>query len=350
MARKWIEPLLHFAFWLFCFWVLYTAFSFESMEVTVENGVERTLYSRDTGSVPFVLFTLVVKMLVFYTVAFFLLPRFLRRRQWTSLLVLIVALFTGCFLFEYYVQPLLTGHYFRSTLSIGILLYLFILLAATAYRLAKDWWRHERLRAQLAEEKLSAELNYLKAQVNPHFLFNTLNNLYALAEREGSETLAGGIADLSGLLRYVIYDCRADYVLLDKEMQFLQNMVDMQRLRLDEEDEVLIALNISGPYNNKRIAPLLLAPFVENAFKHGIRYGQSALVKIDFAVAGSVLHFKVSNTNFSMDANQRAEKTGVGLENVRRRLSLLYPGRHQLVLEDKKDTFTAQLQLELDES
>lgn len=350
MAGKWIEPFLHLAFWLFCFWVLYTAFSFERVEVVIENGVERSLYSRDTGAALFIVATLMVKMVVFYAVAFFLLPRFLRQRRWGALSGLLAALSFGCFLAEYLLQPIATGHYFRSTLPIGVLLYLLVLLAAVAYRLGRDWWRHERLRAQLVEERLSAELNYLKAQVHPHFLFNTLNNLYALAARENSPALTDGIAGLAGLLRYVIYDCQAAYVPLSKEVQFLNSIVEMQNLRLDEQDDVMVALNVSGPYQDKKIAPLLLAPFVENAFKHGIRYGHSAFVKIELAVEGPFLHFKVVNTNFSRPGGQSSSKGGIGLDNVRRRLSLLYPDRHQLVLDAQENTFTAYLQLQLDEA
>ena len=232
--------------------------------------------------------------------------------------------------------------------GISILLYAFFLFAAFAYHLAKDWWRSEQQKALLASEKLAAELNYLKAQLNPHFLFNTLNNLYALAERAGDENLSDGIASLAELMRYAVYESRADYVPLSKELRFLQSMVEMESLRFDEKEDVHIAFQVSGPHQQLEIAPLLLVPFVENAFKHGIRYGRQSVVRIKVVAEGHHLLFQASNTlHHQEDARPHENKAGIGLENARRRLGLIYPGLHELNIETKDGLYSINLQIEL---
>lgn len=345
--KRWLEPVLHLAFWLFCYWTLYTAFVFENVEVVIENGIKRQVYTRSDGLFSTLAIVLAAKAFLFYSLSFYALPHFLEgRRRWLfgGRLALLAA---ASYLLEWIlfhrsgVQPMVP-------LGIDILLFIFFTLAAFAYRLSKDWWRNERLRAHLAEEKLSAELNYLKAQLNPHFLFNTLNNLYALSEREGNAPLSDGIAGLAELMRYAVYDSRADYVPLAKEFRFLQSMVEMQSLRFDEEDEVDIAFRVSGEHEDLMIAPLLLVPFVENAFKHGLRYGRHSIIHIEAAVEGRSLSLKVVNTIHDGRKRPHEEGAGVGLENARRRLQLLYPEKHHLEIENREDTFLVNLQLELD--
>ncbi|MCB9296668.1 MAG: histidine kinase [Lewinellaceae bacterium] len=345
--NKGLEAILHLIFWLACCWILYTAFRFEQVEVVIENGLEREIYTRNPNLLPALAVLLAARALLFYGLAFYVLPRFLeRRRRWlfARQLALLAA---ASFLLPW---GLLWGLALPPVVPVGIdtLLLVFFILAAFAYRLSKDWLRHERLRARLVEEKLSAELNYLKAQLNPHFLFNTLNNLYALAEREHHAPLSEGIANLAELMRYAVYDSRADQVPLAKELRFLQNMVEMQSLGLEEEDEVDIAFRVSGEYGRLVIAPLLLVPFVENAFKHGIRYGCQSAIRLEAGVEGNTLYFKAVNTVHGKQHRPHEENNGVGLEIVRRRLQLLYPESHHLETERREHSFSVNLKLELD--
>ncbi|MCB0550901.1 MAG: histidine kinase [Phaeodactylibacter sp.] len=346
--KKWLEIAVHLAFWLFFLWMLYTAFALESVEIRIENGVEQEIYTRAPGLLSSMLIVLTVKALFFYGAVGYIIPEYFEKKQWWVMLFQLGLLFLACQVIERGLHRLMSDQIVTPPIGINVLLYLLFLSAAFAYRLSKDWWRNERLRARLAEEKLTAELNYLKAQLNPHFLFNTLNNLYALAEREGNAPLSEGIAGLAELMRYAVYDSRADYVPLAKELHFLQSMVEMQSLRLDEEDEVDIVFRISGEYDQLSIAPLLLVPFVENAFKHGIRYGRRSSIRIQVEVAEASLHFQVSNTLHSQAPPPHKERTGVGLENARRRLQLLYPNRHRLEAQCHGNTYLANLQLELD--
>ncbi|MCB0566189.1 MAG: histidine kinase [Phaeodactylibacter sp.] len=342
-----METILHLIFWVLCFWILYSALAFESLEVLVENGIERSIYTRNPAAVPTLAIVLAARALLFYGLSFGVLSRFPEHRQWRPLLAQLALLVAASYLVEWGLLRALNKPPAVPP-GIDILLYLFFTLAAFAYRLAKDWWRNERLRARLAEEKLTAELNYLKAQLNPHFLFNTLNNLYALAEREGNEPLSEGIAGLAELMRYAVYDSRADYVPLAKELHFLQRMVEMQSLRFDDEDELAVSFQVSGRYEQLKIAPLLLVPFVENAFKHGVRYGRQSFIRLEARVENRKLYFTASNTVYEDQARPHEDGGGIGLENARRRLKLLYPEQHQLEIKQQEDTFLVNLQLELD--
>ena len=218
---------------------------------------------------------------------------------------------------------------------------------SVAYRLGKNYLKDEQLKQQLREETLAAELRFLKSQINPHFLFNTLNNLFALAERRDQPELSQGIAELANLMRYMLYDCQAERVPLEKEIRFLQSLIEIQQLRLDENDAVVIGLNIRGDYHGRTIAPLLLIPFVENAFKHGIAPPHSSVIRIDFEIMEEKLYFRVNNPVFAGLENELAQSPGIGLKNVRRRLALLYPERHELHIEEKEGSFMVTLELEL---
>ena len=346
--KKWLEIAIHLAFWLFCLWILYTAFALESVEIRIENGVEQEIYTRAPGLLPSMLIVLAVKALFFYGAAGYIFAEYFEKKRWPPMLFQLGLLFLICQVIEWGLHRMIFDQIVTPPVGINVLLYLLFLSAAFAYRLSKDWWRNEQQRALLAKEKLAAELNYLKAQLNPHFLFNTLNNLYALAEREGNEPLSDGIAGLAELMRYAVYDSRADYVPLAKELRFLQRMVEMQSLRFDEGDELAISFQVSGRYEQLKIAPLLLVPFVENAFKHGVRYGRQSFIRLEARVENRKLYFTASNTVYEDQARPHEDGGGIGLENARRRLKLLYPEQHQLEIKRQDDTFLVNLQLELD--
>ena len=204
------------------------------------------------------------------------------------------------------------------------------------------------MREQLLQEKLRTELNFLKSQINPHFLFNTLNNLYAIAERRENRELADGISELANLMRYMLYDCKAERVPLSKELTFLKSIIEIQRLRIAEEDEVVLAFDVEGNYNSKEIAPLILVPFVENAFKHGISPENQSFIKIALLVEENALSFEVRNSVFKDKKNELETHSGIGLENVKRRLELIYPEKYSLDILEENEVFKIKLKLELD--
>ncbi|HMQ63554.1 MAG TPA: histidine kinase [Flavilitoribacter sp.] len=350
--KKGLEIGLHICFWLIAFWVLNSAFALITEREIAVDGEVRTFYAKEYALFYPIFFGLIARAVLVYGNAFAIFPRFLKDKDASRFTIRTAALFLVSSLLELglnYVYYRLTDEPVFHPFFVTPLLHLFLNVLfwglSAAYVLGKNHAEGEKLKSRLRQENLESELNYLKAQVHPHFLFNTLNNIYAMAEQEESRETAEGIARLSGLLRYVLYDCKAEQVLLEKEVDFLGNVIQLQRLRLADDDDIAIAFNMNGDYRGRRIAPLLLMPFVENAFKHGIDLKRSSFIRIDLEVQGDGLRFRVANSSFN---GQEPGKTpGIGLQNVRRRLELLYPGRHQLEVTERDRIFTVNLQIPL---
>ena len=189
------------------------------------------------------------------------------------------------------------------------------------------------------------ELLALKAQVNPHFFFNTLNSIYSLS-LDKDDRLPSTVLQLSGIMRYYLYESKDDHVSLEKEVKILKDYIELQRIR--SSDKLEIKLNINGDLSHKKISPLLLITFVENAFKHGAKgESGSSFIHLDIATKENDLYFTVKNNKGTVDEIDLKEFNGIGLENVRRRLALLYPGKHQLTIKEAKDSFTVELNMNL---
>jgi LytS/YehU family sensor histidine kinase len=185
-----------------------------------------------------------------------------------------------------------------------------------------------------------AELNFLKAQINPHFLFNTLNNLYYLAFTQSPNTTEV-IAKLSQMMRYMIYDSNHSLVPLNKEIEYMQNYISLERLRLN--NVIPIRFDVQGNPEEVRIAPLIFITFLENAFKHGVSNNKpDAWVNISVRLEGKDCIYQVENSKISLGGDA---KSGIGLQNVRRRLELTYPGKYQLAINDQSDRYSIQLNL-----
>jgi two-component system sensor histidine kinase AlgZ len=207
-----------------------------------------------------------------------------------------------------------------------------------AVKLFKMWYERK-------QAALEAELGALKAQIHPHFLFNTLNNLYALSLNNSPKS-PQLILGLSDILRYMLYECSKDEVQLEKEIFMMQQYVNLEKLRY--EDRIDISFNISGNLKNKQIAPLLILPFIENAFKHGASEATGQVwVNIDIAVRDNWFKLKVSNNNPQNKASGDEPPGHIGLSNVVKRLNLLYPDGHYLKIMDEEDTFLIVLDVEL---
>jgi hypothetical protein len=216
------------------------------------------------------------------------------------------------------------GHYFFHYALILVL----IIMVKTSIRLK----RSER-------EKLNAELSYLKAQINPHFLFNTLNSIYSLALQRSDQT-PEAVVKLSGMMRYVLNEANVNFVSLEKEISYLEDYIMLQKLRIG--DAIPVSMTVTGDPAGKKIAPLILVPFVENAFKHGVNAEEDSEIKIRIEI-GAELHFRVSNHKVHIHTIEK--RTGVGNENTRQRLALLYPGEHTLDIADKEKEFIVHLML-----
>jgi two-component system, LytTR family, sensor histidine kinase AlgZ len=213
---------------------------------------------------------------------------------------------------------------------------------ASILALFKHWIVKQRDWKQAEQEKMTAQLELLKAQLHPHFLFNTLNNIYAFA-LERSDKTPQLILKLSSLLSYMLYECRTDEVLLQKEIEVMKNYIDLEKERYGEKLD--ISLNIEGDIQDRFIAPLLILPFLENAFKHGTSEQiDKPWMSIDIAVKDGTMKCKVVN---SKNAITPIREHGVGIENIKKRLELLYPDRHQLKLSDEGMFFVVSLSLTL---
>lgn len=205
-----------------------------------------------------------------------------------------------------------------------------------------------RQRTQIQEMRarnLQAELDLLKAQIHPHFLFNTLNNLFGLARR-GDPAAADGIAQLSHLLRYLIYESRAERVELAREADQIRRLVELETLRFSRDDPIEVDLAINAGAGDARIAPMLLLPLVENALKHGIRRSAPSFVRISLTAEAGTIRFAVENSLHAARAGLADQPPGIGLHNLRRRLALLYPGAHTLEIGEAAGAFRAALTLD----
>lgn len=217
-----------------------------------------------------------------------------------------------------------------------------VFTVSTCSRVIQEWLGIESKRQEIENEKLATELSFLKSQINPHFLFNTLNNIYSLALVK-SEATADAVLKLSSIMRYVLSETKHDTVTLDKEIQFLKHYIELQKVRLT--DKVSIELNVEGETDRKQIAPLLLIPFVENAFKYGVSTKETS--KLVFEIKAETDRIFFSSTNDMMSTDKGNENnTGIGLKNTRRRLELLYPGTHQLIVTEENKQFIVKLILQ----
>ena len=211
---------------------------------------------------------------------------------------------------------------------------------SSTLRLTMEWFNNERQKKEMEAEKLSSELAFLKSQVNPHFLFNILNNICSLARKKSDET-ENAIIKLSQIMRYMLQDSKDEKVSLGKEVEYLQSYIELQRLRLP--DQVKIKFTDEGSPELLSIEPLLLIPFVENAFKHGVSYQGDSEITIHLSAQPDALSFSVRN-NIAKRKDEAVEQgSGIGLKNVMRRLELLYPGKHQLNINDNGNQYLVEL-------
>lgn len=221
-------------------------------------------------------------------------------------------------------------------------IFLFLMIMALSLAIyVRQRLRYTEQRALKAEaDKANAELSFLKAQINPHFLFNTLNNIYSLAVTKNEHT-AESIMKLSNIMRYVTDDISEDYVDLDSELECIRDYIDLQKLRLTASTKINV--EVSGDTMNKKIAPLILMTFVENVFKYGISNHAPSEIIIRIAIEANSIRFFSSNSIFNTTG--KTERTGIGIANTRQRLEHLYPGKHSLVISEEDGCFKVQLDL-----
>jgi two-component system LytT family sensor kinase len=226
---------------------------------------------------------------------------------------------------------------FNGTTAVFFLVF----TVGTCIKLIQQWLSSEETRREIENDKLNTELSFLKSQINPHFLFNTLNNIYSLAVVK-SDATAPAVMKLSAIMRYVISDTKQNWVPLEKEIQFIQHYIDLQKVRLTEK--VKIDFTVSGNIEGKNVAPLIFIPFVENAFKYGISTKENSDIIIRVDVAGKEVKLTVNNKIIAQERDADGN-TGIGLKNTKRRLELLYPETHTLEVKKEENHFNVNLSL-----
>lgn len=220
-----------------------------------------------------------------------------------------------------------------------------IILYVAGYSIAYNFFYERFYSARLAQKRFESELNLLKAQINPHFFFNTLNNLYGMALNENASKTAEGIELLSEMMRYNINGINQDYIELETELKFIENYVDLQRLRIPEKGNISIKINITHPNGQHQIAPMLLIPLIENAWQYGISMDQPCYINLNISVEDDHLNMDVANSIFP---NQHIDKgAGLGVNNMKQQLDLLYPDRFKYTVEKDEKNYKINLVMNL---
>lgn len=285
-------------------------------------------------------------VITFYLNTKMLIPRVLYKRKFafyliTQLLIFGIILLFHRLLFEILLADL-SFSFYRSALYNGIP-FLFILMASIAFKSVSDKIKSDLVASEKQRENLKTELAFLRSQINPHFFLNVLNNMVALA-RMKSEALEPTILKLSSLVKYMFYETDEEKVLLKSELNYLKGYIDLQKQRIG--DRVSLAADLNPTEDWHTIEPMLLIPFVENAFKHGIGLIPEPAIHISLTTQGNQLHFCVKN-KYAAAAETRDSGSGIDLANVKRRLELLYGDKHQLEIKTSEGWFTVNLYLTL---
>lgn len=334
-----LRVLMHVGFWLF--WLFRTFYDIVS------------LYGWGAGELLFMLVYAATQIPMMYFHLYVLVPQLLNKRRYVMYAVSTVALVFAYSYVNYYLLTLIP----ESISSIGLVDYIsqlnsqydiiegfFTLVITYSIKYAGQVRSTQTRLLQLQRDNLTLELNALKAQINPHFLFNTLNNIYSLALRKSDKT-ADMVLRLSDMMRYVLYECNSGAVVLEREIEFVSNYVELERIR--HGNHVSINYSMTGEAGDKRIEPLLLIPIVENSFKHGINAQmENSFVDIRLEVVNGTLTLAVENS-VPQKGSMLKEKGGIGLDNVKKRLELIYPHNHFLQIQSLKDRYKVDLQLNL---
>ena len=340
--KKHIEPIIHILIWVSGFILILTQVrtigSFRKADGTL-------LYP--------IIFGTINSIILFYTIVLILIPRYSKHKNALRLFASIVLFLLVITVFEAVIdyfcfvvyhsteeEPFLTQ--FTTNLTIN----LFITALALGFGLTKHWLKNEKRNQILTKEKLTAELDFLKAQLNPHFLFNILNMAFSSATSHGDDRTADMIEKLSSLMRYMLYESNVDRIELSKEIEYIENYINLQKLRLSADLPVNISYNVNGDIHKNKIAPLILIPFVENAFKYGVKLGHQSDINIKIKIRNNDFLFTIENTNFNATNRLENKNSGLGLKNVKKRLSIIYPDKHQLKIT-RNNNFCVDLKIAL---
>lgn len=350
--KRVLTIVAHTLFWVLSAYIITKLFGVSTVEVSVEStGEEKVMIEYDDHFITAVIASVSLCILVCYTNIFVLLPAYFEKKKLSKYLVrfalLLLLGISLSILYNRYINYSFSkedGLLFFPSIGLHIALFFFYSALSLVYALTIEWYRNEKTRNRILQEKLTSELNFLKAQINPHFLFNTLNNLYSIAQKHDIHELTTGISELSKLMRYMLYESDTPFVSLEKEIRYLESFIEIQKLRYENE-EFIVNFDKKGKLDNIQIAPMILLPFVENAFKHGISLEENSVVNILLDTTDGNIYFRVRNKVFE-DQKYADSASGIGLKNVEKRLDLIYPKKHVLNIDKGKDHYTIELSIQ----
>ncbi|MCY1723361.1 histidine kinase [Prolixibacteraceae bacterium Z1-6] len=325
----------HLLFWLF--YVLFFGLFYG------KYGHDYRLHLIETSCMlPFV-------MVATYTTIYVILPFYLKTRKPVPSVFMAVVLLVLITLGERIFIRYLNGLPINTETLFGISsLYLmletnFMVALGFTVKFLKKWFEQQQEKHEMEKKHLQSELNVLKAQLNPHFLFNTMNNLYALSIEKSSKT-SEGIAKISDLLRSVLYECNDSEMALYKEVKLIENYIDLEKMRYG--DQLNVSFTVTGSVEDAKIAPMMLFTFVENCFKHGSSNFETPFITIKLDVNENEIFFESENSKPPYQ-KQVMERNigGIGLANVKKRLEILYPGNYELICGDKNCCYKVSLRI-----
>lgn len=336
---------IHLFFWLIILSIfLWDSFTGHQKPSTYEMLVKLFYFSIINLSTFYINYTLLIPILVkqkkkygLYMVSIFLLIAVM------VVIKTIVASLNQDLFLSYFSESSGKTMYLEITEYIIFAIFIsgFFIVVSSLLKFAIDWSGSERVQRDLLSEKRDMELQFLKSQLNPHFLFNSLNNIYSLAYQKSDKT-ADAILKLSEIMRYMIYESNDSWVSLSKEITYVQSYIELQKLRF--KDGAAVELTLNGEIDDQQVVPLILISFVENAFKHGVANDPKDPIRINIIANQKILHFSVSNKKNKFNKDLMG---GVGLNNVERRLQLLYPERYKLNIVNSATHYTTELMLDI---
>lgn len=331
--KPWV---LHAIFWVLVFVVMLLADS--KNQTTPKEVIQKII-------------NLVFYMLVVYINLGYLIPKFLNQKNFITyciLLLAMVAVFTPIMVLLLYItiEEADPREFLLMNQQYIFLLLFLVAGGSTMIKIISDWQRHQRDRKDLETQRMQSEIRFLKSQINPHFLFNTLNSLYALTLKK-DDIAPEIVIKLSDMMRYMLYECNERRVPLQKEVAYIENYLSMEELRQSGASD--ISFTVEGEIRDQMIAPMIFIPFLENSFKHGLNLQiKDGYVHLMMRVLGNKLLFRIENSKPSeISPGEAPEQGGIGLSNVRRRLDLLYPGQYKLDIVNTDTSYIVELSLDL---
>ncbi len=292
--------------------------------------------------------TTLLNIVVFYTV-YFVIPNFLKlRRKWFifPFVILLAAALSAVRLpieigyWKYIVKMPASELQFQYEWIWATLKYTVIIsIYAMLIRFSIDWFESQKYKDELIKDRQASEIALLRSQVNPHFLFNTLNNIYSLVYNKSDEA-PEAVMKLSSIMRYMLYDSNTNLVPVNKEVEYLNSFIELQQLRITQKG--FVEIKVTGSMENRTIAPMLLIPFVENAFKHGEKNHEPGII-IHLNLEPVRLFFTVANYMKTNNQGSSEDSGGFGLVNIKRRLGLLYPDKHDLKITVSSEMYKIEL-------